>query len=177
MPASLPPQNGTAPKLADGDSSATADELIERGDELRAEKAFTSALDYYESALPRTSNTASLPESNRHCRDGIRPLESARCTNLILAIRTEPNFADAYNNLAVDYYEVRKFRRAINLYHKAISLNGEDASFYSNLGAAYFSRRQFDKAADAYRSTHSKLTLRVLEHSSRTGVSARLPSP
>jgi len=124
--------------------------------------------------LAKTPNSASL-----HNRVGIVEIELNQWRRSIreleLAIKFDPQFADAYNNLGVDYYELKKSAKAIAFYKKAIRLQ-EDASFYSNLGAAYFSRKEFAKAADAY-SKALQLDPDVLEHTSRTGVVDQLPSP
>ncbi len=78
--------------------------------------------------------------------------------------------------LAVDYYERNDFGKALTFYKKAIRLQADDASYYSNMGAAYFARKEYEKAATAY-SRALELDPDVLERTSRTGVSARLPSP
>ncbi len=142
---------------------------------MRAEKALPGALEYYQAALTQTPESASLRN-----RIAIVDMELSRwklsIRELELAIHADPEFADAYNNLGVDYYEIKNSRKAISCYRRAIRLNEDEASFYSNLGAAYFSRKQFQKAVESY-SKALQLDPEVLEHTSRTGVSARLPSP
>jgi tetratricopeptide (TPR) repeat protein len=172
---SLLPQAGPAARPPQPPPGASVEQLVERGDELRAEKILSGAIEYYRAALAKSPDSASL-----HNRIGIVELELARWKNSIhefeLAVRSDPEFADAYNNLGVDYYELKKPGKAIAFYKKAIRLQGTEASFYSNLGAAYFSRKDFEKAAAAY-TTALQLDPDVLEHTSRTGVAARLPSP
>jgi len=171
---SLLPQTEPAAKLPEPPPGASVEQLVERGDELRAEKILPGALEYYRAALAKTPHSASL-----HNRIGIVEIELSNWKRSIqqlkLAIEADPQFADAYNNLGVDYYELKNSGKAIALYKKAIRLRGE-ASFYSNMGAAYFSRKDFEKAADAY-SRALQLDPDVLEHTSRTGIAARLPSP
>lgn len=172
---SLLPQAEPAARPPQPPPGASVEQLTERGDELRAEKILSGAIEYYRAALAKSPDSASL-----HNRIGIVELELARWKNSVrefeLAIRSDPEFADAYNNLGVDYYEMKKLGKAIAFYKKAIRLQGTEASFYSNLGAAYFSRKDFEKAAAAY-TTALQLDPDVLEHTSRTGVAARLPSP
>jgi tetratricopeptide (TPR) repeat protein len=172
---SLPPQVENAVKVPQPAPGASVEQLVERGDALRAEKASSGALEYYRAALAKTPDSASL-----HNRIGIVEIELSQWKRSIreleLAIKADPQFADAYNNLGVDYYELKKSGKAISLYKKALRLQGDEASFYNNLGAAYFERKEFEKAADAY-SKALQLDPDVLEHSSRTGVVDQLPSP
>jgi tetratricopeptide (TPR) repeat protein len=182
LAASLPTFGSS--RLPQADSSAkpeavpadfSAEQLIERGDELRAEKLLTSALENYHAALVKAPASPAIDN-----RIGIVEMELSDWKHSMyyyqLAVKTDPTFADAYNNLAVDYYELKKYKKAIALYDKAIKLRGDEASYYSNLGAAYFSRKDFAQAAQAY-TRALQLDPDVLEHTSRTGVSARLPSP
>ena len=172
---SLLPQAEPAAKPPEPPPGASVEQLVERGDELRAEKIFSGALEYYRAALAKTPNSASL-----HNRIGIVAMDLSNWNHSIqefkLAIKADPQFADAYNNLGVDYYELKNPKKAIALYEKAIRLGGQEACFYSNLGAAYFSRKEFEKAAGAYNRA-LQLDPDVLEHTSLTGIAAQLPSP
>src|SRR5581483_11655680 len=85
------------------------------------------------------------------------------------AIKLNKKHADAYNNLGVVYYEMKK-------YAKAIEINETMASYFSNLGAAYFSKKDFEKATNAYAQA-LQLDPEIFERTSRTGVAAQLPSP
>src|SRR5580698_4679415 len=58
--ASLPPQAENSPKLVTPPPDATVQELVARGDELRAEKALASSLEFYETALSKTPDNASV---------------------------------------------------------------------------------------------------------------------
>ena len=156
--------------------SASVQELLQRGDELRAEKAYLDALDYYRTALARSPGEA----ASIHNRMGITQMETEHWKESIkefrLAIKTDRNFADAHNNLGVDYYELKKYSKAISEYETAIRLRPESAPYFSNMGAAYFGKKEFEKAAEAY--THAlQLDPDIFEHNSRNGVAARLPSP
>jgi tetratricopeptide (TPR) repeat protein len=156
-------------------ADASFEDLIERGDQLRAEKAYLDALDYYHAALAKKPNDASV-----HNRIGIAEMQIEHWREsekeFERAINDDHDFADAYNNLGVDYYELKRYGKAIKLYETAIRLRGNSAPYYTNLGAAYFSKKEIEKAAEAYAKA-LQLDPDVLEHDSRTGVSARLPSP
>jgi tetratricopeptide (TPR) repeat protein len=153
---------------------ATVSELEQRGDQLRAEKSYLDALDYYRAAL------AKKPDAKIYNKMGIVELQMQRFResqkSFERAIHHDGHFADAYNNLGAVHYEERTYRKAIKLYLKAIELRGDVASYYSNLGAAYFSKSDFEKAVQAYNRA-LELDPDVLERTSRTGVTAQLASP
>jgi tetratricopeptide (TPR) repeat protein len=155
--------------------SASADELEKRGDELRVEKSYLDALDYYRAALAKSPGNAAI-----YNKAGISELMMQRYKeagkDFARAIRFDRDFADAVNNLGVIEYEGKKYGKALKQYEKAIRLKPDTASFFINMGAAYFGKREFEKAGDAYAQA-LQLDPDILDHSSHNGVSAQLPSP
>jgi tetratricopeptide (TPR) repeat protein len=154
---------------------ATAADLKAKADELRKEKLYLDALDYYRAALAKDPRSADLLN-----RIGITELMMQRYRDakksFERSIKADRELADAYNNLGVVYYEERRYSAAIKQYGKAIDIDPNSASFYSNMGQAHFSKRQFDLAAADYQ--HAlQLDPEVFERSSRGGVQAQLPSP
>jgi tetratricopeptide (TPR) repeat protein len=155
--------------------TASAEELETRGDELRAEKFYFDALDYYRAALvkkpnsPQIYNKAGITElMTQHYRDAGKCFERA--------IHANRDYADAYNNLGVIEYEAKKFGRAVHRYKQAIKIQPGSASFFSNLGAAYFAEKDFVPAVTAYAQA-LQLDPEVFDRTSHTGVSAQLSSP
>lgn len=67
-----------------------------------------------------------------------------------LAIKANPHYAEAVNNLGTVYYARKSYRRAIVQYKKALRMNPKSASFWSNLGVGYFARKDYKRAADAW---------------------------
>lgn len=155
--------------------AATAADLEIRGDQLRAQKLYLDALDYFRAALAKQPNSAGLLN-----KIGITELMMQRYSearkSFDRSIKADRNFADAYNNLAVVYYELKKYGPAIKHYRKAITIDDTSAAFYSNLGAALFSKKEFNAAVVAYQHA-MQLDPDVFEHSSRAGIQAQLPSP
>jgi len=154
--------------------SASAEELEGRGDELRAQKIYLDAMDYYQAAIVKTGGTASLMNKMGICNLMLQRYKDAR-KNFTKAVKLDHNHSDAYNNLGVVYYQQKDYGKAIKTYEKACSLNAW-ASYYSNLGAAYFAKKQFEKAAYNY-SKALELDPDIFERVSRAGVQAQLPSP
>ena len=66
-----------------------------------------------------------------------------------LALRVDPQYAEAVNNLGTVYYAKKSYRRAVNQYKKSLRLNSQSASVWSNLGTCYFARKEYGHAAEA----------------------------
>ena len=154
---------------------APPEELEKRGDELRVEKNFLDAVDYYLSALKGAPGNASLFNKIGICQLMTQRYKESK-KSFERAIKADRKHADAYNNLGVIYYQAKSYGAAIRQYEKAISLRDDAASYYSNLGAAYFGKKQFEKAVFNY-SKAVQLDPDVFERSSHAGVMAQLPSP
>src|SRR5450755_1979719 len=129
--------------------TASAEELETRGDELRGQKAYLDALDYYRAALAKNPNSPAI-----YNKAGIAELLMQRYKeagrDFERAIHLDHQYADAVNNLGVIDYEAKKYGKALKQYQKAIRLRPDSASFYSNQGAAYFGKKDFEKASSAY---------------------------
>jgi tetratricopeptide (TPR) repeat protein len=154
---------------------ATAAALEQQADQLRGQKLYLDALDYYQAALAKKPNDAHLLNKIGITELLMQRYKDAR-KSFERAIHYDRTFADAYNNLGVIYYEAKKYRAAVKQYDKAIERDNSSASFFSNLGAAYFSKREFESAVTAYQ--HAlELDPEVFARTSRAGVQAQLPSP
>lgn len=162
-------------RVAPPSASASADDLEKRGDELRVEKNFLDAVDYYAAALKSTPTNASLFNKIGICQLMTQRYKESK-KSFERAIKADRQHADAYNNLGVIYYQAHSYGAAIRHYQKAISLRDDAASYFSNLGAAYFGKKQFEKAVQSYAKA-VQLDPDVFERSSHAGVMAQLPSP
>jgi tetratricopeptide (TPR) repeat protein len=154
---------------------ATPEALEQRGDDLRMEKNFLDAIDYYHAALRNAPGSASLFNKIGICQLMMQRYKDAR-KSFERSIKTDHGHADAYNNLGVTYYATHNYNMAIKHYEKAIALNDDAASYYSNLGTAYFGKKQFEKAIGCYAKA-VQLDPDIFDHSSHAGVQAKLPSP
>jgi len=154
---------------------ATAADLEARAEDLRREKLYLDALDYYRAALAKSPNSASLLN-----KIGITELMMQRNREakkfFDQSIKVDRKYADAYNNRGVALYEEQKYGAAVKDYKRAIALDTSSASFYSNLGAALFAKKEFEPAVVAYQRA-VELDPDVFERTSRGGVQAQLPSP
>jgi tetratricopeptide (TPR) repeat protein len=154
---------------------ATASALELQADQLRSQKLYLDALDYYRAALHKGANEAPLLNKIGIVELLMQRYKEAR-KSFEHSIKADHNYADAYNNLGVILYETKKYGGAVKEYEKAIERDGSSASFFSNLGAAYFSKKDFEHAVTAYQ--HAlELDADVFARTSRNGVQAQLPSP
>jgi len=156
-------------------SGALPEQLEQRGDELRTEKNWLDAADYYQAALKGAPGSASVFNKLGICQLQMQRYKEAK-KSFERAIRADRKHADAYNNLGVIYYEAHNYAAAIKRYQEAITFDNSAASYYSNMGAAYFGKKHFDKAIQSY-SRAIELDPDIFERSSRGGVQAQLPSP
>ncbi len=166
-----PPLHRAEPPAA----GATPEQLEKRGDDLRSDKNYLDAVDFYQSALKGAPGSASVYNKIGICQLMMQRYRDAK-KSFERAIRADRKHADAYNNLGVIYYQAHSYNGAIRQYEKAISLRDDAAAFYSNMGAAYFGKRQFEKAIQDY-SKAMQLDPDIFERTSHAGVMAQLPSP
>lgn len=155
--------------------SASAAELEKQGDDLRKQKAYLDAIDYYHASLAKAPDNASAIN-----KIGISELMMQRYReagkSFEQAFKRNRKFAEACNNLGVVEYERRKYGAAVKQYKKALEISPDSASFYSNLGAAYFADKKFEKASEAYAKA-VQLDPGIFEETSHTGIAARMASP
>lgn len=166
-----PPLHRVEPPAA----GASAEELERRGDELRTEKNFLDALDYYQAALKAAPADASLFRKMGVCQLMMQRYKEAK-KSFERAIRADHNDAISYNNLGVIFYAQHNYNAAIKHYEKAILYDNSAASYYSNMGAAYFAKKRFEKAIQNYAKA-VEIDPDIFERTSHAGVMAQLPSP
>lgn len=152
---------------------ASAQELEQKGDQLRSQKAYLDSIDYYRAGMKKADSAALhnkagisffLIQRNRDARQ-----EYER------AIRLDRNYPEAHNNLGALFYNLRKYGSAIKEYKKAIKLNDDNASFHKNLGTAYFSQKDFDNASREYQRA-MKIDPGVFERQPSGGIAINLIS-
>jgi tetratricopeptide (TPR) repeat protein len=117
-----------------------------RGDVYMARKMYREAIDAYRQApadSPLTWNKIGIAYHQ------ILDLNNAQ-KNYQHALKLDPKYSEAVNNLGTVYYAHKKYRQAISHYTHALKLKPDTASYYSNLGTAYFARHDYKRAALAY---------------------------
>jgi tetratricopeptide (TPR) repeat protein len=154
--ASLPNQPGPAVR------PSITPEL--RGDIYMARKMYREAIDMYREAPPDSAAVANKIGIAFH---ELLLLDQAK-KQYAEAIKLDPKYAEAINNLGTIYYAQKNYRRAIGYYKRALRYATNAASIDANLGAAYFARRDYKQASDYYEEA-LKLDPDIFEHHSGFG--------
>ena len=74
------------------------------------------------------------------------------------AIRLDPDYGEAYNNIGMAYYSEGEYDRAIEYYQKALKIDlkklgpehPDTAIRYNNIGTGYYSKGEYDRAIEYY---------------------------
>src|SRR5579875_2784247 len=135
-----------------------------RGDVYMARKMYREAIDMYREAPQNSPVIANKIGIAFH---QLLQLDLAK-KNYQRAIKLDPKYAEAINNLGTIYYAGKSYRRAIGYYKRALHYSGPSDSIYSYLGAAYFGRKDFKRASESYEEA-LKLDPDVFEHHSNFG--------
>jgi tetratricopeptide (TPR) repeat protein len=137
----------------------------QRADILMARKMYREALEVYKQA---PLDSAVIWNKIGIAYHEMLQLDPAR-KNYEKAVKLDPKYPEAINNLGTVYYARKSYRRAISYYKRALQLAPQSASIYSNLGTAYFARKKYQEAAQAYQTALS-LDKDVFERHSSYGV-------
>ena len=136
-----------------------------RGDIFMARKMYRQAVETYQTG-PKDS--AILANKTGIAYHQMLEIDMAR-KYYERAVKLNPRYAEAINNLGTVYYARKSYRRAINQYKRALRFEPESASILSNLGTAYFARKNYKEAFDLYQKA-LELDPEVFERRSTQGV-------
>jgi tetratricopeptide (TPR) repeat protein len=117
-----------------------------RGDIYMARKMYREAIDLYREGSPNSPILANKIGIAFH---QLLLLNIAK-KNYERAIKLDPKYSEAINNLGTIYYADKSYKHAISLYKRALKYGTPTASIYANMGAAYFSRKDYKRASFAY---------------------------
>lgn len=154
--------------------TASPQELEAQADQLRAQKNFVDALDYYKAAM-RSGDSAVLENKVGITELSLFHLDEAK-KKFEKAVKLDHSYAEAANNLGVVFYIKRNYKKAIKEYQHALTDRPDSASFHSNLGSAYFAKKEFDKASAEYMAA-MQIDPEIFMRQSESGISAKLGSP
>jgi tetratricopeptide (TPR) repeat protein len=135
-----------------------------RGDIYMARKMYREAIDMYREGPADSPVLANKIGIAFH---QMLQLDLAK-KNYQRAMKLNPKYSEAINNLGTVYYAQKSYGRAIGLYKRALRYSEPSASVYANLGAAYFARKDFKDAMQWYQGA-LQLDPDVFEHHSTFG--------
>lgn len=136
-----------------------------RGDIFMARKMYREAIDAY---LAGPRNDAVLLNKTGIAYHQMMELGTAK-KYYERAMKANPHYAEAINNLGTIAYAAKSYRRSVKLYRRALKYSPDSASIYSNLGTAFFARKDYKHASEAYEKAMS-LDPNVFETHGTTGV-------
>ena len=136
-----------------------------RGDILMARKMYREAVEVYSTA---GSDSAIIANKIGIAYHQMMELDLAR-RNYERAVKLDPKYSEAVNNLGTIFYARKNYRKAVSYYNRALKMKPNSASIYSNLGTAQFARKKYKQALEAY-DTALSLDPEVFEHRGTQGV-------
>jgi tetratricopeptide (TPR) repeat protein len=136
-----------------------------RGDILMARKMYREAADAYRSV---SQTSAVLINKTGIAYHQMMDLRTAQ-KYYEKAVKANPKYAEAWNNLGAVHYGQKRYKRAIGMYRKALEIAPNSASVHSNLGTAHFARKEYDRAIACYQRA-LELDPEIFEHRGTHGV-------
>ena len=118
----------------------------QQGDLFMARKMFREAIEAYREA-PQTS--AVVWDKIGIAYHQLGDLAAAK-RNYEKAIKLDPKYSDAINNVGTVLYSQKNYRGAIARYNRALAIAPGAASIWSNLGTAYYARGKYPEMSQAY---------------------------
>lgn len=158
----IPPGQAVNPAPPAPNPNALTPEM--RGDIFMARKMFREAVEMY-SQMPQ--NQALTWNKMGIAYHQMAQLNLAK-KSYEKAVKLNPTYAEAINNLGTVAYAQKSYRRATNHYRKAIAIAPLSASMHSNLGTAYFARKKYQEASECYKRALD-LDPNVFEHRGSNG--------
>lgn len=141
------------------------------GDLLMAQKKYQGAIREYESAPQKSAVILNKIGIAYHHMFNMVAAKSY----YEKALKLNPKYASAMNNLAAVFYADKRYGQAEKLYKKALKLSPRDASIYGNLGTLYFVQGDTRKGADAYGKAFT-LDRNVFERNASAGIGEGISS-
>ena len=156
------------------DGSASASDLEEQGDQLRAQKRYLDSIDYYNVAIKKQPTALLWNKKGMSYLLLQRPELAAKAFDH--AIKLDKHAAESYNNRGYVEQMEKKYDKAMKYYRKAIELRPTDAVFYYNMASCYFGKRDYAAAAAQYKAAFT-LDPNIFDRVSRTGIMAQATTP
>ncbi len=163
-----------APHLPDP-ATATPAALQTAADVLRARRMPEDALDFYQYALSRGGDEATISNRIGITLLELRHPELARVA-LRRALQRKPKDPQTWNNLGAAEYVMGNYQAAIANYLKAVKFDKKTAVYHSNLGTAYFEVKDVESARSQFAKA-VKLDPNVFQRGDWGGIQAHVLSP
>jgi tetratricopeptide (TPR) repeat protein len=149
-------------------------ELEHQGDQLRAQKRYLDAVDYYTAAINKEPSTLRYNKLGMAYLFLQRDKEAEKTFDR--ALKLDPHCAEALNNRGFVEQVKKNYGKAIKYYQKALVERPNSSTFHYNLASVYFVRHRYEDAAQEYRTAY-QLDPDIFNKVSRVGILAQTSSP
>ena len=150
-------------------------ELEKAGDQARAQKDYSLAIDYFQAALKKDRQNANLYNKLGLAQLKNNELNAAK-TSFQKASKVNPTYAEAINNIGAVEYMKKNYGGAAKQFKKAVALDETHSTYHVNLGAAWFSQKKFERAISEYVRA-LELNPDAFNQESKVGIAAQILSP
>ncbi len=155
-------------------TTSTPQELERQGDQLRAQKRYLDAIDYYNAALDKQPTALLWNKKGISLLFLTRRKDAEKCFQQ--ALKLDKNSPEALNNLGFVAQIEKNYGKAIKYYERALQARPDSPTFHYNLGAAYFAKHDLNKAVQEYRTAY-QLDPDIFQRVSKSGIMAQSSSP
>ena len=155
-------------------TSSTPQELEKQGDQLRAQKRYLDAIDYYDAAIKLQPTPLLWNKKGIALLFVARTKDAQKCFQQ--ALKLDKNSPESLNNLGFIEQLKKNYGKAIKYYNKALAARPNSSTFHYNLGSAYFAKHDYNRATQEYRTAY-QLDADIFQRVSRMGVMAQTSSP
>lgn len=109
----------------------------------------SEGMEYFDAALSQSSSDAWALNAKGACYFESGDLHNAK-EEFLRAIKCQPDFGEAYQNLSQVYLQKHQHRRAKKVFRKLIARNRKKAQSYEWLGDMYLNQKKYHYAVLAY---------------------------
>lgn len=156
----------TAPKPSAADAYLTMPPSEVLADTLQVRGRYLAAMHVYEQLPPTAPILNKLGIACEH----MIMWDRAR-TSFEAALKLNPKYAEAYNNLGTLAHGQGDLPRAEKMYRKSLKLQPDNANTLQNLGTLYYAEHKFKKGDVAYRKA-LEIDPAIMEKSANRGIPA-----
>jgi tetratricopeptide (TPR) repeat protein len=146
-----------------------------KGDVARAREELGSAETWYRAAVANDRSNATLDNKLGLVQLKQHEMDAAR-RSFAEAVRRQPNYVDALNNLGAVYCLEKKYRPAIKYLKEALAFDEQRAVTHLNLAEAWMGQKQIDRAITEY-TRALELDADILSSPDSEGVNAQITTP
>ena len=157
----------------DARQAVANDEL--RGDVARAREDYMAAANWYFAALHLDKRNPVLYNKLGIAELKLGDMSMAR-RQFAEAVKRNPDYVDALNNLGAVYCLQRKYKSAVHYLKEALALDETKAATHLNLAEAWMGQGQGERAMTEY-ARALELDADILKSSSSEGVFAQIATP